>query len=154
MGKVEPRNRQWRIDLSKRPLVEESGTLYYSLQIISFREDVEKRNHEEIMRKLNVILFSCFTSLNQTPYMKLLDWLHTEVVFDYYESDRTPSVLVGNKMDERTIPPSHVTTDQGEIASLGMHAKAYFDCSAKCNASCGTLLDYLLKMIALDRRRR
>ncbi|GFY41020.1 hypothetical protein TNIN_95151, partial [Trichonephila inaurata madagascariensis] len=144
--------REWRMDFSKRSLMENSGTLL-CLHIISIGKGVERRNYEEILPKLNGIIFMFDITEPNTLHETI--GLVAEAVFDYYGSDRPPSVLVGNKIDERTIPPkpSHVTTEQGKMASLRIHVKAYFECSAKCNVSCGTLLDYVLRMITGDRWR-
>ncbi|GFS54403.1 hypothetical protein TNCV_4808941 [Trichonephila clavipes] len=149
MGEVEPRAyREWRIDLSERSSVGNRGTVLLCLHIISFGEDVE------ILRKLNGIIFMFDVTEPNTLHETIV--LVDGFVSDYYGRDRPPSVLVGNKMDQRTIPPTptHVTTQEGELASLGIHANAYFDCSAKCNVSCDTILDYLLRMITGDRQRR
>ncbi|GFS54427.1 hypothetical protein TNCV_4809081 [Trichonephila clavipes] len=146
--------RKWRIDLYKRPLVGKIGTVLLCLHILFFREDAKKRHYKKILPKLNGIIFM-FDITEPNTLHETIE-LVADFVSDYYGSDRPPLVLVGNKMDQRTLQPtpSHFPPEQGEIASLRINANAYFDCSAKCNAFCGVLLDYLLRMITGDRRRR
>ncbi|GFS33938.1 hypothetical protein TNIN_390611 [Trichonephila inaurata madagascariensis] len=140
-----------RIDLSLRPLVGNRGTVLLCLHVLFLPEDAKRRLYKKILRKLNGIIFVFDITEPNTLHETI--GLVADFLSDYYGSDRPPSVLVGNKMEERTDPPSHFPPEQGEIASLRIHANAYFECSAKCNTSCGTLLDYILRMITGDRRR-
>ncbi|GFR11843.1 hypothetical protein TNCT_722871 [Trichonephila clavata] len=153
MGEVEKKtDREWILDLSTRPCLGKRGTMLLYLHIIPFRKGAEKRNYVEILRKLNGIIFM-FDITEQSTLHETVG-LVADVVFDFYGSNRPPSILVGNKMDARTPSPSCVLPEDGDAASIGIHANSYFECSARGNLSCDLVLDYVLRMIIEDWKRQ